>query len=96
MTKRPSVTAGVLHELTQIAEKPSGIYRETALSIINEEYSQSKEKSVPMKDMNKITDFYPITPLSLSDSQLQVVKILITASLLRFKVLREQESHKLS
>ena len=74
LTKRPSVTAGVLHELTQIAEKPSGIYRETALSIINEEYSQSKEKSVPMKDMSKITDFYPITPLSLSDSQLQVVK----------------------
>ena len=74
LTKRPSVTAGVLHELTQIAEKPSGIYRETALSIINEEYSQSKEKSAPMKDMNKITDFYPITPLSLSDSQLQVVK----------------------
>ena len=31
LTKRPSVTAGVLHELTQIAEKPSGIYRETAL-----------------------------------------------------------------
>ena len=74
LTKRPSVTAGVLHELTQIAEKPSGIYRETALSIINEEYAQSKEKSVPLKDMNKITDFYPITPLSLSDSQLQVIK----------------------
>lgn len=74
LTKRPSVTAGVLHELTQIAEKPSGIYRETALSIINEEYAQSKEKSVPVKDLNKITDFYPITPLNLSDSQLQVVK----------------------
>lgn len=74
LTKRPSVTAGVLHELTQIAEKPSGIYRETALSIINEEYAQSKEKSVLVKDLNKITDFYPITPLSLSDSQLQVVK----------------------
>ena len=74
LTKRPSVTAGVLHELTQIAEKPSGIYRETALSIINEEYSQSKEKSVPLKDLNKISDFYPITPLSLSDSQLQVIK----------------------
>ena len=74
LTKRPAVTAGVLHELTQIAEKPSGIYRETALSIINEEYAQSKEKSAPMKDLNKITDFYPITPLSLSDSQLQVVK----------------------
>ncbi len=74
LTKRPSVTAGVLHELTQIAEKPSGIYRETALSIINEEYAQSKEKSVPIKDLNKVSDFYPITPLSLSDSQLQVVK----------------------
>lgn len=74
LTKRPSVTAGVLHELTQISEKPSGIYRETALSIINEEYSQSKEKSVPLKDLNKISDFYPITPLSLSDSQLQVIK----------------------
>lgn len=74
LTKRPSVTAGVLHELTQIAEKPSGIYRETSLSIINEEYAQSKEKSVPVKDLNKITDFYPITPLSLSDSQQQVIK----------------------
>ncbi len=74
LTKRPSVTAGVLHELTQIAEKPSGIYRETALNIINEEYAQSKEKSVPIKDLNKITDFYPITPLSLSDSQLQVIR----------------------
>jgi len=74
LTKRPSVTAGVLHELTQIAEKPSGIYRETALSIINEEYAQSKEKSAPLKDLNKITDFYPVTPLSLSDSQLQVIK----------------------
>lgn len=74
LTKRPSVTAGVLHELTQIAEKPSGTYRETALNIINEEYAQSKEKSVPIKDMNKITDFYPVTPLSLSDSQFQVIK----------------------
>ena len=74
LTKRPSVTAGVLHELMQIAEKPSGVYRETALSIINEEFAQSKEKSVPVKDLNKVTDFYPITPLSLSDSQLRVIK----------------------
>lgn len=96
LTKRPSVTAGVLHELTQIAEKPSGVYRETALSIINEEYAQSKEKSVPLKDMNKVTDFYPITPLSLSDSQLQVVKILITANSLQCKDLPEQASHRLS
>ena len=74
LTKRPSVTAGVLHELTQIAERPSGIYRETALNVINEEYSISKEKSAPIKDMKSITDFYPITPLSLSDSQEQVIK----------------------
>lgn len=74
LTKRPSITAGVLHELTQIAEKPSGIYRETALSIINDEYIQSKEKSIPIKDMKEISDFYPITPLSLSDSQEKVIK----------------------
>ena len=74
LTKRPTVTAGVLHELTQIAEKPSGIYRETALNIINEEFSLSKDKSVPIKDMKKITDFYPITPLALSDSQERVIK----------------------
>lgn len=74
LTKRPSVTAGVLHELTQIAEKPSGIYRETALNVINEEFAISKEKSAPIKDMKSITDFYPITPLALSDSQEQVIK----------------------
>ena len=74
LTKRPAVTAGVLHELTQIAERPSGTYRETALSIINDEYIQSKEKSVIIKDMKEITDFYPVTPLSLSDSQEKVIK----------------------
>lgn len=74
LTKRPSVTAGVLHELTQIAEQPSGIYRETALNIINEEYNLSKDKSVLIKDMKEIKDFYPITPLSLSDSQEKVIK----------------------
>lgn len=74
LTKRPSVTAGVLHELTQIAEQPSGIYRETALNIINEEYNLSKDKSVLIKDMKEVKDFYPITPLSLSDSQEKVIK----------------------
>lgn len=74
LTKRPSVTAGVLHELTQIAERPSGTYRETALNIINEEFNLSKEKSVPIKDMKTVSDFYPITPLSLSDSQERVIK----------------------
>ena len=74
LTKRPTVTAGVLHELTQIAEKPSGVYRETALNVINEEFAMSKDKSSPIKDMKSISDFYPITPLALSDSQEQVIK----------------------
>ena len=74
LTKRPSVTAGVLHELTQIAEKPSGVYRETALNVINEEFAISKEKSAPIKDMKSVTNFYPVTPLALSDSQEQVIK----------------------
>ena len=74
LTKRPTVTAGVLHELTQIAEKPSGIYRETALNIVNEEFALSKEKSVPIKEMKEIKEFYPVTPLSLSDSQEKVIK----------------------
>lgn len=78
LTKRPSVTAGVLHELTQIAEKPSGVYRETALNIINEEYLQAKGKmseilNRPLKDLK---DFVACTPLSLSDSQENVIKSL--------------------
>ena len=71
LTKRPSVTAGVLHELTQIAEKPSGVYRETVLNMINEEYTQSKPVDCQQKTL---ADFYPVTPLSLSDAQLNVVK----------------------
>lgn len=74
LTKRPTVTAGVLHELMQIAEKPSGIYRETVLNVVNEEFALSKEKSVPIKEMKEIKDFYPVTPLSLSDSQEKVIK----------------------
>ncbi|MBQ6516965.1 AAA family ATPase [bacterium] len=70
LTKRPAITAGVLHELTQIAEKPSGIYRETALNIINEEYVQAKVA----EQAKKITEFYPVTPLKLSDSQENVIK----------------------
>ena len=45
LTKRPLVTAGVLYELTQIAEKPSGVIRETALSVVNDEYLQGKGKN---------------------------------------------------
>ncbi len=72
LTKRPAVTAGVLHELMQIAEKPSGVFRETTLSVINDEYTQSVEKNIPLKDSEE--SFYPITPLALSDSQEKVIR----------------------
>ncbi len=73
LTKRPLVTAGVLYELMQIAEKPSGIIRETALTLVNEEYSQGKAASKIIKENNN-RDFAAITPLSLSDSQEDVIK----------------------
>ena len=78
LTKRPAVTAGVLHELTQIAEKPSGIYRETVLNLINEEYTQSKPTDTQQKTL---ADFFPVTPLSLSDAQLNVIKNVENAKL---------------
>ena len=75
LTKRPLVTAGVLYELMQIAEKPSGIIRETALNVVNEEYLQGKNKSASkiIKE-NNLKDFVAVTPLSLSDSQEDVIK----------------------
>lgn len=75
LTKRPLVTAGVLYELMQIAERPSGIIRETALNVVNEEYLQGKGKmaSKPIKE-NNLKDFVAVTPLSLSDSQEDVIK----------------------
>ena len=75
LTKRPSITAGVLHELTQIAEKPQGVYRETVLDVINHEYLLQKGKVANEKlEQKEIKDFFPITPLSLSDSQEDVIK----------------------
>lgn len=76
LTKRPVVTAGVLHELTQISEKPSGIFRETALGVINEEYLQGKGKVIdkPLKKDKQLMDFAAVTPLSLSDSQEDVIR----------------------
>ena len=75
LTKRPLVTAGVLYELTQIAEQPSGIIRETSLNVVNEEYLQGKGKmaSKIIKE-NNLKDFVAVTPLSLSDSQEDVIK----------------------
>lgn len=78
LTKRPSVTAGVLHELMQISEKPSGVYRETVLNVINEEYTQSKSVQIPQKNTE---DFNPITPLALSDSQASVIEKIETGKL---------------
>jgi Mrp family chromosome partitioning ATPase len=79
LTKRPNVTAGVLHELTQIADRPAGIIRENALNCINQEYllsnnvidSRALQKNKQNKDFK---DFFPITPLSLSDSQQDVIR----------------------
>ena len=78
LTKRPSVTAGVLHELMQISEKPSGVYRETVLNVINEEYTQSKSVQIPQKSNE---NFNPITPLALSDSQASVLENIETSKL---------------
>ena len=62
LTKRPSVTAGVLHELTQIAEKPQGIYRETVLDVIEHEYLLQKGKIPNEKiEEKEVKDFFPIT-----------------------------------
>ncbi len=75
LTKRPLVTAGVLYELTQIAEKPSGVIRETALNVVNEEYLQGKGKmAAKIIKENNLKNFAAITPLSLSNSQEDVIK----------------------
>ncbi len=75
LTKRPSISAGVLYELTQIAEKSSGTIRETALNVINEEFLQGQGK-MPSKIINEgaSSDIIPLTPLLLSDSQCDVIK----------------------
>lgn len=76
LTKRPQVTAGVLHELTQISEKPSGLFRETSLATINEEYMRTSGKMLEKitKPKKSLDDFVATTPLSLSDSQERVIK----------------------
>lgn len=73
LTKRPLVTAGVLYELMQISEKTTGVIRETALNVVNEEYMQGKSASKIIKE-NNLKDFVALTPLSLSDSQEDVIK----------------------
>lgn len=78
LTKRPTVTAGLLHELTQISEKPVGIFRETSLSVIQEEALNTQSTKSPSPaakpSKNKPQEFIPITTLNLSDTQLEVIK----------------------
>ena len=74
LTTRPTVTAGVLHELMQIAEKPSGVHRETVLNVINQEFLESSGQSEIKIDESELKNFFPVTPLSLSDSQEEVIR----------------------
>ncbi|MBQ7287737.1 MAG: AAA family ATPase, partial [Candidatus Gastranaerophilales bacterium] len=74
LTTRPTVTAGVLHELMQIAEKPSGVHRETVLNVINQEFLESTGQSEVKIEDKDISNFFPVTPLSLSDSQEDVIR----------------------
>lgn len=77
LTKRPSITAGVLHELTMISEKSSGVIRETALEIINDEYLKSSKKDFKQEEpfvKKKHVEFFPVTPLPISQSQEDVIE----------------------
>lgn len=79
LTKRPSITAGVLHELTQIAEKSSGVIRETALEIINEEYIRSSRRDIKIEEVDtkkKSSAFFPVVPLEISQSQESVIELI--------------------
>lgn len=74
LTTRPTVTAGVLHELMQIAEKPSGTIRETVLNVINQEFLETTGQMEVKINESNLNNFFPVTPLSLSDSQSDVIK----------------------
>lgn len=74
LTTRPTVTAGVLHELMQIAEKPQGVHRETVLNVINQEFLESSGQSEIKIEEKEGSNFFPVTPLSLSDSQEDVIR----------------------
>lgn len=74
LTKRPNLLAGLLHELSEISEKPAGVFRETALAPILDEFSgavknKKQEKKPEKKDKKVIT----ITPLDLSKAQEEVI-----------------------
>lgn len=72
LTRRPAVLAGLLHELSEISEKSVGIFRETALAPIQEEFNgdSKNKKERPQGHTEKI----PVTPLDLSDCQQNVIE----------------------
>ncbi len=82
LTTRPSVTAGVLHELTAIADKPTGTFRETVLNVINDEFLETTGQKELEQIENIEKNVFAITPLSLSDSQFDVIKKIETNDLL--------------
>lgn len=84
LAKRPTVTAGVLHELTQMSEMPIGAFRETSLSVVQEEfdYHSKLDKQNLIEEINEKSFFYPVVPLELSDTQADVIKSISENSLL--------------
>lgn len=73
LTKRPTVSAGLMHELSLISEKHAGIFRETSLAPIHEEFSGATKNKKPQKNQEK-EEKITITPLDFSDSQKQVIE----------------------
>ena len=73
LTKRPTVSAGLLHELSLISEKQAGVFRETALAPVHEEFSGATKNKKPPKN-NEKQEKITITPLEFSDNQGQVIE----------------------
>ena len=78
LTKRPTVSAGLMHELSLISEKQAGVFRETALAPIHEEFSGATKNKKTSKNHDhknqKNDEKITITPLDFSDSQRQVIE----------------------
>ncbi len=73
LTKRPNILAGLLHELSEISEKPVGIIRETSLYPVHEEFCgavKNKKHDKKAVDRKNIT----VTPLDLSKTQQEVIE----------------------
>ncbi len=73
LTKRPNVLAGLLHELSEISEKPVGVFRETSLAPVHEEFTGATRNKKPDKKAQSRKNI-TVTPLDLSDSQQDVIE----------------------